>query len=402
MTQLHRSLNLPLVALYGTGTILGAGIYALVGKIAGVAGAFAPLAFLTSSCLALFTAYSYSQLVKRFPRSAGEAEYVYQGFKKISLSNLVGWLVAFTGIISAATLTIGFVGYFQVFLNLPQNLIISLLVVALTIIAIIGIKESAWMIMIITLIEISGLVLVCSVGFPSLIENDFLIPKLTSEFDITHVTPILIGAFLAFYAFIGFEDIVNLAEETKSPEKVIPASIFISLALATFLYLLVSLVAVSALPVDTLKASDAPITDMYVSYGGNKLLISAIGLFAIINGVLGQVIMSSRILYGLRHPFEFLKFLSKVHPKTKTPANATLFVSLLILLLTLLLPIETLANLTSVVILIVFSLVNVALILSEREQTNGRLLNYVLPFVATLLNLSFLGFKIIQLFKDKI
>lgn len=113
--QLRRTLNFAQVTLYGIGTILGAGIYALIGKIVGVSGILAPLSFIVPATIAFFTAYSYTQLVKMFPKSAGEAEYVYQGFRKISLSNPVGWLVVFTGVVSAVSLVIGFVGYFKVF-----------------------------------------------------------------------------------------------------------------------------------------------------------------------------------------------------------------------------------------------------------------------------------------------
>ena len=115
------------MALYGIGTILGAGIYALIGKIVGVAGELAPISFLGSALLAGLTGFSYSQLVKRYPKSAGEAEYVYQGFKSPFLAYIIGWLVATTGVVSAATLTAGFVGYFQVFMDLPSNFVSLLL-----------------------------------------------------------------------------------------------------------------------------------------------------------------------------------------------------------------------------------------------------------------------------------
>lgn len=391
---LKRTLNLPLVAFYGTGTILGAGIYALIGKVAGAAGLLAPLAFLVSAILASFTAYAYCQLVARYPKSGGEAEYVYRGFNARWLSNLVGWLVAFTGIVSASTLTEGFIGYFQVFLALGDAVVASGLILVVMTVAIIGIRESAWMAVGITLVEIAGLLIICATGFDQLADKSFLLPELSTALSVDAFAPLLAGAFLAFYAFIGFEDIVNLAEETKQPEKTMPRAIYFSLAVATALYLVVALVALASMPVETLYRSEAPLAEMYGSHGGNPRLLSLIGLIAIVNGVLAQIIMSSRILYGMRHGFAPFKILSRVNKKTRTPIISTVFVTALALLLTLLFNIETLASATSFIILVVFSLVNVALIVTETRERKPRKANYFVPAIAVVLNGGFLLFKI--------
>ena len=392
--QLKRSLNLGQLALYGTGTILGAGIYALIGKVAGAAGQLAPLAFLVAAVLASFTAYSYSQLVARFPRSGGEAEYVYRGFNRQWLSNLVGWLVALTGVVSASTLVDGFVGYFRMFLDAAPTVVASGLIVAVMAVAIVGIQQSAWVAVVITLVEVAGLLIVCAVGFGDLLAKDFLLPEMTADLRVSAIAPVLAGAFLAFYAFIGFEDIVNLAEETRQPEKTIPRSIYISLAVATVLYLMVALVALASLPVDALNRSQAPLADMYSSHGGDPRLISGIGLIAIVNGVLAQIIMASRILYGMRHAFKPLRILSQVWAKTRTPVVATVFVSAIALLLTLLFPIETLASATSFIILIVFSLINLALIVTETREESPKYMNYLIPGIAVVLNTGFLIFQV--------
>lgn len=393
--KLKRSLNLPLVVFYGTGTILGAGIYALIGKVSGAAGILAPFSFLVSAALAGLTAYSYSQLVKRYPKSAGEAEYVYQGFRSKSLSNLVGWLVALTGVVSSGVLVTALVGYFQVFWPAISDQWIMLLFIFLfSALAIVGIEESAWAVTLITLVEILGLILVCSAGFEDAASKGFLIHEIKAQWTLTNLAPVLTGAFIAFYAFIGFEDMVNLAEETKQPTRTMPIAIFIALAVSTVLYLFVAFIAISALPPDELQASTAPISDMYIAHGGNKLIISGIALLAIANGVLAQIIMASRVLFGLRHPFQFLKPLSYVWPKTQTPVISILFVSLIITFLSLSYSIETLASLTSFIILIIFSLVNIALILIEWQSPKGKVLNYLIPSLAVILNLSFMAYRV--------
>ena len=393
---LKRTINLPQIIFYGTGTILGAGIYALIGKVAGTAGLLAPLAFLVSAILAGFTAYAYSQLVARYPKSGGEAEYVYRTFNARWLSNGVGWLVAFTGIVSASTLTDGFIGYVQVFLSFGDAAVATGLITAVMTVAIIGIRESAWMAVAITLVEITGLLIVCATGFDQLTQQDFLLPDISTALDTGAFVPVLAGAFLAFYAFIGFEDIVNLAEETKRPERNIPAAIYLSLAIATLLYLVVALTALASMPVEALNRSDAPLAEMYESQGGDPRLISAIGLIAIVNGVLAQVIMASRILYGMRHSPAPLQILSRVNKRTRTPVVSTVFAAALALLFTLLFPIETLAAATSYIILIVFSLINIALIVSESQEREPKRRNYLIPSMAVILNGGFLLFKTAQ------
>ena len=394
--KLNRVLGVTQVTFYGIGTILGAGIYALIGKVSGEAGILAPVSFVISAFVAFFTAYSYTQLVNRYPKSAGEAEYVFQGFNRAWLSNIVGYLVAFTGIVSSATLVKAISGYVQVFLNVDDFIISITLLFVITTIVIKGIKESLNLAMIITIIEIIGLILICSVGFDSLVQKNYLFDEISANLSIEKIAPVLSGAFIAFYAFIGFEDIVNLAEETKKPGRTILIAIFISLVLATSLYILVALVAVASLPIDALKSSKAPLSDMYIAHGGGIKLMSAIAIFAIINGILAQIIMASRILYGIKHPISILKILSRVNAKTKTPVIATLLVSITCLLFTVLFPLNSLAGTTSFIILIVFTLVNAALILTELKLEIKTVWNFILPTIGIILNLGFLIFRTLE------
>lgn len=390
MAKLKRTLNTFQISLYGIGTILGAGIYSLIGKITATSGVLAPVSFILSALIASLTAVSYSQLVKLHPKSAGEAEYVYQGFKNLTLSNIVGWLVAFTGVVSASTLTKAFIGYFKVIINLPNSLIAALVILIITLLAIKGIKESINLVIAFTLIEVTGLILVCLVAWPELVENDFMIPVMLESLSWNQSQSIVAGAFIAFYAFIGFEDMVNLAEETTVAGVTISRSIYIALFTSTILYILVAVVAISSIPLNKLNTSAAPIKDMYVHHGGNPLVISLIGVFAIFNGIMAQVIMGSRILYGLRHPYKWMSFLSVVNERTKTPIYATLVIAVVITLLISFFELKSLAMATSFIILIVFTFVNTSLIFIRIKNKQVKIKYLWSPILAVVVNILFL------------
>ncbi len=216
-TPLKRSLSLILITFYGLGTILGADIYVLVGKVAASAGLYAPIAFLVASLLAGFTAFSYGELSARLPRSAGEAVYVETGLRVRFLSIAVGLLVVSTGIVSTTALANGVVGYLRFFIDVPDWLTITVMVVSLGLLAAWGITESVTAAMLITVLEIGGLLLVIGVAGDGLIQLPERWPDLIPPADGGVWLGILLGAFLAFYAFIGFEDMVNVAEEVKTP-----------------------------------------------------------------------------------------------------------------------------------------------------------------------------------------
>lgn len=204
-TQLKRSLTLPLLTLYGLGTILGAGVYVLVGKVAGVAGMYAPIAFLASAIIATFTGFSYAELSSRYPRSAGEALYISKAFSWPALSVCVGWFVIATGVVSAATLVNGFIGYLSVFFLIPENIAITLVIMLITVIACRGITESVTIAAIITAVEVLGLVIVIAALGDEFITLPERWPDLVPPNTLGVWFGILLGAHLAFYAFIGFE-----------------------------------------------------------------------------------------------------------------------------------------------------------------------------------------------------
>jgi amino acid transporter len=361
-TSLKRALSLPLVTFYGLGNILGAGIYVLLGKVVAHAGIFAPVSFLVAALLACLSAFAYAELAARFPLSAGEAVYVQEGIGIRSVSALVGLLIILAGIVSAATILRGFTGYLQVFLPVHDAASLLLLVMLLGGLAAWGISESVLVAALITIIEIIGLLLIIGVATPGLVALQPAATDFSPLLEAGTWQGIFVGGFLAFYAFIGFEDMVNVAEEVQHPRRNLPRAILIALTVSSLLYFLVALAAVSSVPAEQLAASDAPLAFMYAYVTGREpVLITIISMFAVINGALIQIIMASRVCYGMGRKHWLPAVFAKVHTVTRTPLVATLSVALLVLVMALWLPLETLAKATSYFLLVVFSLINLSL-----------------------------------------
>jgi amino acid transporter len=366
---LRRALSLPLVTFYGLGTILGAGIYVLVGEVAGAAGMHAPLAFLVAALVASFTAFTYAELSARHPLSGAEAVYVQEGLGRRELSTLVGLLIVFSGLVSSATLANGFVGYLGVFIELPEILVICVVVLVLGVLALWGILESVTVAAVATIIEIAGLILIIAVSGSSFATLPERLPELIPPWESNAWWGIAMGAFLAFYAFIGFEDMVNVSEEVKDPQRTMPRAIILALVVSTVLYFLVVTAAVLVLPVSTLSQSDAPLALLFEHATGTRpTIIALISLFAVINGALIQMIMASRMLYGMGRAGWLFRKLGEVSERTRTPVVATATIVIGVLLFALWLPLVTLAKLTSFAILLVFILVNLSLIRIKKIQ----------------------------------
>ena len=361
--QLRRRLGIGLLTLYGLGTTIGAGIYVLVGEVAGVAGLYAPLAFVLASILAGFSALSFAEFSVRYPVSAGEAAYVSAGLNIRHLGLIVGLLVVASGSVSSAAIVNGFVGYLNVFVDMPRELVIIGIAIVLGAIASWGILESVVFASVITAVEIGGLILIIAVGAPTSLDN---LPELITQLPSPSTDLLLtmmFGATLAFYAFIGFEDMINVAEEVTDVGRTMPRAIILTLIITTLLYFIISLVAVTALPLAELTNSKAPLADIYEHNTGNQpYLISGIGIFAVLNGALIQIIMASRIVYGLSQRGHLPPLVGKVNAKTQTPVNATILVAVGVLILALALPLLILAQFTSAITLTVFCLVNISLI----------------------------------------
>lgn len=361
--ELKRSISLPLLTFYGIGTILGAGIYVLIGQVAGYAGMHTPFAFLVAAILAGLSALSYAELSARFPKSAGEAVYVQEAFRHPAFSLLIGLMIVSVGTISSATLTNGLLGYVEQFIQLPHSLVIVVAVGILGGIVIWGIGQSVWIASVLTVVEMLGLIIIIWVARAGFLQVPAQLDNLLPSLDALSWTGILLGAFVAFYAFIGFEDMVNVAEEVIEPQKNLPRGIIIALLVTTAFYFLVGLVSVLVLAPAALANSKAPLAFIYQEMTGrDPWLIALIGIASIINGVLIQIVMASRILYGMSRSRWLPDWLGRVHPRTRTPINATLVIMALILLLALVLPILSLAKLTSFISLSIFTLINLALV----------------------------------------
>jgi len=396
--RLHRRLTLPLLTLYGLGSILGAGIYVLVGKVAGESGLYAPLSFLIAALIASLTAFSYAALSSQFPSSAGEAKYVRQAFGSRLLSGLVGWSIVSIGVISAATMFKGFTGYLHVFIQFDDWLVITLLVFMFGALAIWGILESVSMAALITIIEIAGLLLVIGLNQQYLAAPGDLLSHWDGLGTVVIWNGILLGSIVAFYAFLGFEDIVNVAEEVRKPERNLPRAIYIALIVSSGLYILVAIVAVQGLPLDQLASSKAPLADLLSDYTWSRNTISLISLLAVSNGALIQIIMASRVVYGMARLGNAPVLFSAIHHRTYTPLRATVFISVLVLAFSLFLPLLTLAQITSTITLFVFAMVNLALLkvnLDDRKTRKISFTNYLIPFFGAIICLFLFGYQLL-------
>jgi amino acid transporter len=399
--ELKRAISLPLLTFYGLGTILGAGIYVLVGKVAGVAGMYTPLAFVIAALLAVFTGLSYTELAARYPKSAGQAVYVERGLGVRALALLVGWLVVVIAIVSGAAMVNGFVGYLGVFVSIERGWVITALVLALGALAAWGIRESVAAASVITLIEVAGLLLIIIVAAPALATMPVRLAELVPPADARVWQGVVLGAFLAFYAFIGFEDMVTVAEEVRDPERTLPRAILIAVALSTALYLSVALVAVFAVTPPELAASDAPLALVYESAtGGSPTLIGAISLFAVVNGALVQIVLASRVLYGMsREGWQYAGF-GRVHPRTRTPLLATAAVTAALLFLALWFPLVPLAKAASFLVLVLFALMNLSLLRIKRREPRPagvRTVPMWVPVAGLLTTVTFVVFQLYQL-----
>jgi amino acid transporter len=315
-----------------------------------------------AALVAAFTASSFAELAARYPRAAGAALYVQHGFGRPALAIGVGLLVVLTGVVSAAAMVNAFTGYLQEFLPFERAWVIPLTVLVLGFVAAWGIAESVIAAAIITVIEVGGLLLIVIVGadgFMTLADRwtDFIPGSASAPFVGT-----MFGVVLAFYAFIGFEDMVDIAEEVREPSRTIPRAILLTLGITVLLYTVLMMMALLTLSPDALRATDAPLAALYAAHTGSEpLLIGAIAVFAILNGALIQIIMASRVLYGLASREQLPSLFRRVDPRTRTPLVATGVIALLILAFALYGRLAGLATATSVFMLTIFALVNLAL-----------------------------------------
>jgi basic amino acid/polyamine antiporter, APA family len=362
--ELKRTLGLGLLVLYGLGVTVGAGIYVLVGAAGSRAGVHAPLAFLVAASVMALSAASFAELAVRYPVSAGEAAYIDAGFGSKHLTLVSGVLVVVAGVVSAAAISHGAAGYLGYLVPAPATVLVGAVVLGMGLVAAWGIKEAVAVAAVLTLIEIGGLLVIVMTGLwqkPAILSD---LPMAFSNLDAPDVWRGVLGASLiAFFAFIGFEGMVNVAEEVKRPERTLPLAIGITLAVSTILYIAVVWVVIRSVPPGELATTSAPLSLAYERLtGASPVVISLIAVFATINGVIVQMVMASRVVYGLARRGALPSALGKVNEKTRTPLSATGLVVTAVLVLALAFPIDRLADATTRVMLVVFALVNLALL----------------------------------------
>lgn len=334
--RLKQSISLFQAIMYGTGLILGAGIYVLIGDVAGIAGNAMWISFALAAAIATFTGLSYAELTSAFPKSAAEYLFVKNAFGNNSLAFVSGWLMVFVAVVSAATVAIGFSSYLAVFFpSLEQSIAAVLLVVVLSGVNFIGIRESMWMNTAFTLIEIAGLAIIIFAGllFASPAETNYyeMPPSVNSS-------PLALGAIagaagLAFFAYFGFENLANISEETKNARRAIPLALIASIAITTGIYILVAVSAAALVGWEALSSTNAPLALAAEKAFGKSgiIILSSIALFATSNTVLMMLVSGSRILFGMANDNALPSSLAAVHPRTRTPLGAIIVIMALVI-----------------------------------------------------------------------
>jgi len=367
MTELRRQLGLFQTTLYGVGLILGAGIYVLIGQATGIAGGAVWMPFVLGAILAAFTGLSYAELVSMYPRAAAGYVYVKNAFRNEFLAFIVGWLTVFTAIVSASAVALGFAGYFAEFFGFPIVMAAVLLILALSCVNFYGIRESSWMNVVFTMIEVSGLAFIIYLGltFTGTSEVNYFDSPLG-------MNGIFLATGLLFFAYTGFENIANVAEEANKPTKVVPRAILLSILITAIVYILVALSVVRVLDWQTLGTSTAPLADIARHAAGTagQFGLSVIALFATTNTVLISLIAASRIIYGMARHGSLPPLLASIHVRTGTPWIAILAVMVVAAILVFAGNIETVANITVLALIIVFAFVNLSLILLRFKEPN--------------------------------
>ena len=401
--QLQRSLGFWTLTVYGIGDILGAGIYALVGEIAGVAGQTTWVAFAVALCVAAVTALSYAELSSRFPRSGGESYFCQQAFRSPSLAALIGWLVFCSGIVSLATVSRAFAGYFlDLIPNVPDDadgIVLVVLLMVLSGISFWGIRQSSAANVVCTAIEFSGLMIVIVCGAAYLMRDAG--PAAAAVADPPAVTAnwlvVAQGAGLAFFAFIGFEDMVNVAEEVERPDRNMPAAILTALCVAGVVYVIVVIIATAVVPPAELSQSRAPLVEVVQRAAPviPRWSFTLIALFAVANTGLLNMIMGSRLLYGMANQGLLSAQFSRVHPRTQTPHFAIGAIFVVASVLALSGTLSYLAGTTSVLLLVVFLFVNLALVRLKRRgdlQDGGFQVPILVPVLGAVSSLGLIAF----------
>lgn len=374
---LKRSVTLFQAIMYGVGLILGAGIYVLIGDVAAIAGNAMWISFVLAAGMASLTGLSYAELSSVFPKSAAEYIYVKEGLGSSFTALFVGCLTIFVAITSAATVAIGFSDYLAVLLpQYPPILYALALVLVLSFLNYYGIRESVWINSILTIVEVSGLVIIIVIGLSlgSVTDTNYL--EMPSSVYLSHTTmisTILASTLLVFFAYYGFENISNISEETKLPTRTIPRALIYSILVTTIIYILVAVSTVALVGWEELSKSNAPLATAASKALGNNgiIILTVLALFATTNTVLMMLISGSRIIFGIaKHDDTIPTILAEVHSSRRTPWLAAIFM-MAFTSATIILYTGKLADVASISvfgILIVFALVNLSVIRLRIKQ----------------------------------
>lgn len=374
--KLHRSIGPTQLALYGLGSMLGSGIYGLIGQAAGIAGNAVWLAFIVSLVVALLTGLSYASLISRYPRAAGAAYVTQRAYRLPMLSFVVGITVVCSGLTSVATQSRVFAANIaQLFgwQQIPVEFIALGFVLLLAGITFRGIRESMWVNVVCTVIEASGLLLVVAVGFSYWGSVNLLEVPAGLGSDAFFLI-ILNGAVLTFFAFLGFEDTINVAEETRDPETTLPIGLIAAMTIAAVLYIAVAITAVSVVPYGELAEAPSPLTAVVgkAAPAFPALTFTFITVFAVANTALVNYVTASRLVYGMSRQGLLPAFLGRVHAGTKTPHLAIFTLFAILVPLALYGTIGNLAAATVLLVLTVFCIVNSALVVLQRRKGEKR------------------------------
>lgn len=353
--------------------ILGAGIYSIIGQAAGIAGEGVWQGFALAAIAALLTALSYAELATMYPKAGAEYFYLRNAFSRHRwLAATTGIMMWFAGCASAATVALAFASYLQHFIAVPHLIVAGGLLVFFTGINVVGIRESSWINAIFTVIEALGLILFIWLGWQS--------PTFGAALSATPTLATVSSAALIIFAYFGFENIVNLSEETRDPEKTIPRAILLSLLISTVLYVLVSLAAVALMPPEQLALTESALTDAAMKGSpGLAGILGGIALFSTANTALIALVTTSRIVYGISKDRSLPSILSRTHSVRQTPWVAALLASVVSVGLLPLGKVETVAKVSAFATMIAFVAVNGALVVL-RFSAPVKLRPFKVPF----------------------
>jgi amino acid transporter len=376
--ELQRSIGSFQLALYGLGSMLGSGVYGLIGQAAGQVGNAVWLAFLVALVAALLTALTYASLGSRYPRAGGAAYVAERAYRSPLLGFVVGLAVACSSLTSVATQSRVFAVNLASLTGTGEQTVTWLalgFLLLLTGLVLRGIRESMWVNVLCTCIEAGGLLLVVAVGISYWGTVDLLeTPPPGEGASDVMILLVLQGSVLTFFAFIGFEDSLNVAEECHDPQRTIPIGLIAAMSMAAVIYMGVAITAVSVLPWRELAAAPGPLTAVMQKAAPwlPPIVYALITLFAVANTALVNYVTASRLAYGMAHQGLLPSWLGRVHASRRTPHLAILALFVVVAPLAVIGTIGQLAAATVLLLLLVFALLNGALVLLKNREGEPR------------------------------